>query len=79
MKAVQTPLHISRRMQGRAVSPARLSHVTMSVEQIETMESIALDVFAAMSNAGATFAEALAAIYLTGFENALAASKEKNG
>lgn len=43
----------------------------------EAFEEIALEVFADMTNAGATFQQALVAIYLSGIQHAVAASSRE--
>lgn len=48
----------------------------LGVESREMIEAIALEIFTDMSNAGATLQQTLAAIYLSGMENALEASRD---
>lgn len=66
-----SPLHRSRRAEGRPISPAGLSSIAMTIDQIEAIESVSLDVFTAVCNAGGTIQQALAAVYLSGLEHAL--------
>ena len=75
MKAM-APLHWSKRQQGRPISPAGLAHIEASQEQVEALESVALDVFTDMTNSGATLQASLAAVYMTGIEHGLTMGKE---
>ena len=70
------PLHWSKRQQGRPISPAGLTHIEVSQEQVEALESVALDVFTDMTNSGATLQASLAAVYMTGIQHALTMRKE---
>jgi hypothetical protein len=49
--------------------------IAITDEQRVTVESLSLEVFTTMTNAGASLQETLAAIYLTGFQNAAEAAK----
>lgn len=61
---------------GRPPRPRGMETTRIGVEGRELIEQIALDIFTDMSNAGATLQQTLAAIYLSGVENALAATKD---
>lgn len=69
MKAM-APLHWSLRKQGRHIAPAQMSRIEVTPEQAEAVDSLALSIFTAMTNSGATFQQSLAALYLTGMEHA---------
>ena len=56
--------------------PVNMSTVALTSEQRECIERIALGIFTDMTNSGATLQETLAAVYLSGSENALAAYRE---
>ena len=75
------PMHRSvleshQRARGHRPRPVRMSTVALTSEQREFIESIALGIFTDMVNSGATLQETLAAVYLSGSENALAAYRE---
>ena len=61
---------------GRPPRPTGLQITRLGVEGRMMIESIALDIFTDMTNAGATLQQTLAAIYLSGAENALEALKD---
>ena len=64
------------RLMRRGMSPHGLEVARIGHENKEALGSIALGVFTAASNAGATFQEALLAVYITGIENGSSAQKE---
>lgn len=53
-----------------------MARLFLGPEQREMIERIALSIYTDMVNAGATVQETLAAVYLSGSENALAAYRE---
>lgn len=57
--------------------PRGMSRAPADPEMVRAVQRIALDVFTDMSNAGYSLRETLAAIYLTGAENAIAATVER--
>ena len=67
------PLHFS--IGGKFRRPHKMDSVSMPPEQIEAVERVALDILADMSNAGWPLQKALAAIYFTGVQDALAITK----
>ena len=64
------------RLMRRGMRPSTLERINLPPGAKEDLGELALDVFAAASNAGQTFQEALLAVYLTGLENGQAAAKE---
>jgi hypothetical protein len=50
-----------------------MERVTLGKEEVATLERVALEIFADMSNAGQPFQKTLSAIYLSGMQHALAA------
>lgn len=75
------PMHRSvlethQRARGYRPRPVNMSTVALTSEQRECIERIALGIFTDMTNSGATLQETLAAVYLSGSENALAAYRE---
>ncbi len=73
MTAALRPRHWS--MRGRPPRPWSMATVRLSGEQRAVLEEICLGVFTDMTNSGASFSDALLAIYLTGAENAQEAMK----
>ena len=70
------PLHQSvRRLRGRS-TPINMTAVTISHEQSEAMQRIALSIFTDCSNRGLAFSDALAAVYLSGLEHGVTGSRE---
>jgi len=67
------------RSRGFRPRPQGMSIVTLPSEARECIESIALGIFTDMVNSGASLQETLAAVYLSGSENALAATKAAGG
>ena len=65
------------RLMRRRLKPRDLDHVTMPPGAKEALGGHAIGVFTAASNAGATFQEAMLAVYLTGLENGHAAARER--
>lgn len=75
------PMHRSvlekqARSRGYRPRPVNMSTVALPDEARECIERIALGIFTDMVNSGATLQETLAAVYLSGSENALAAHRE---
>ena len=75
------PMHRSvlekhARARGYRPRPVNMSAVALPSEARECIERIALGIFTDMVNSGATLQETLAAVYLSGSENALAAYRE---
>lgn len=75
------PMHRSvlekhQRARGYRPRPTNMSAVALTSEQRECIERIALGIFTDMTNSGATLQETLAAVYLSGSENALSAYRE---
>lgn len=66
-------LKAKQRASGYLKRPLNMSTVTLTSDQRECIERIALGIFTDMVNSGATLQETLAAVYLSGSENALAA------
>lgn len=56
-----------------------MSAVALTDEARECIERIALGIFTDMVNSGATLQETLAAVYLSGSENAITAFRDKDG
>jgi hypothetical protein len=70
------PLHQSvRRLRGRG-TPRNMEAVTISHEQSETMQKIALSIFTDCSNRGLAFSDALTAVYLSGLEHGVTGSSQ---
>lgn len=67
---------VQERARGFRPRPVNMSTVAMPPEARECIERIALGIFTDMVNSGATLQETLAAVYLSGSENALAAYRE---
>lgn len=68
------PMHrsvLQRQVSARGfrVRPIGMQTIAMTDEQRQCMESIALSIFTDMTNAGATFQQALASIYLSGLQH----------
>lgn len=75
------PMHRSvrefqERARGFRPRPANMNTVALPSEHREFIEQLALSIFTDMVNSGATLQETLAAVYLSGSENALAAYRE---
>lgn len=73
------PMHrsvLARRASGARPRPHGMKPLTLPVDTREFIERIALSIFTDMVNSGATFQQTLAAVYLSGCENALAAYSE---
>ena len=70
-------MHPSRARGFGAVRPLNMERMDISHEQAEVVAKLVLGIFADMANAGATFAESLSAIYMTGVQNALAITEEQ--
>lgn len=74
--AVLSPLHQSvRRLRGRS-TPVNMDAVTLTPEQSEAMQKIALGIFADCSNRGVAFSDALTAVYLSGLEHGVSGSRD---
>jgi dissimilatory sulfite reductase (desulfoviridin) alpha/beta subunit len=56
-----------------------MSILTLPSEDRECIESIVLSIYTDMVNSGASLQETLAAVYLSGCENALVATKAAGG
>ena len=67
---------LKRRASGGAPRQHNMATVRLPDDQRECIERIALAIFTDMVNSGATLQETLAAVYLSGSENALAAYRE---
>lgn len=75
------PMHRSvlethARARGFRPRPVNMNTVALPAEARECIERIALGIFTDMVNSGATLQETLAAVYLSGSENALEACRE---
>jgi hypothetical protein len=64
------------RLMRRGMKPRNLERVNAEFEVKESLGKLAIDVFMCASNSGATFQEALLAVYLTGLENGSSAMRE---
>lgn len=60
------------RMRGERLRPHNMAMVKLADDQREAVESIALEIFTDMTNAGASLQATLAAVYLSGMEHAAA-------
>jgi len=72
------PVHSSMRplVRRERIRPHNMDYIHgVTHEQGEALERIALGIFTDMTNAGATFQESLAAIYLSGLSHAIEAEK----
>lgn len=68
------PLHQSvRRLRGMS-TPINMSAVTLTPEQSEVLQRIALSIFTDCSNRGVAFSDALMAVYLSGLEHGVSGS-----
>lgn len=67
---------VQERARGFRPRAVNMSTVAMPPEARECIERIALGIFTDMVNSRATLQETLAAVYLSGSENALAAYRE---
>lgn len=65
------PVHFS--LAGKSRRPSLMDGIDLDRALIETMERVALEIFTDMSNVGQPFPKAIAAIYLSGMQNAIAA------
>lgn len=75
-RAVLSPLHNSvRRLRGLS-TPSNMDAVTLTPEQSEAVQEIALSIFADCSNRGIAFSDALTAVYLSGVEHGVSGSKD---
>ena len=77
VNAELSPMHPSRARGFGAVRPLNMDRMEISHEQAEVVANIVLGVFADMANAGATFAESLTAIYMTGVQNTLEITEQQ--
>ncbi len=59
------------------VKPSKMSKMVLDSDSRMCIEEIALGIFTDMTNAGAGLQQTLAAIYLSGAENAVSALKEE--
>lgn len=78
------PMHESmvrriQQMRGASIRPVGMARIFIDSEHRQCIEGIALSIFTDMTNAGATLQETLAAVYLSGSENALMAMKTSEG
>lgn len=76
------PVHSSMRplVRRERIRPQGMTCITgVTYEQGEALERIALGIFTDMTNAGATFQESLAAIYLSGLHHAVEAQRMRDG
>lgn len=71
-----SPLHSSVRKLRGFSTPLNMTAVTMTHEQSEAMQKIALSIFADCSNRGLAFSDALVAVYLSGLEHGVTGSQE---
>ena len=62
------PVHRSIPLGG--IRPRGMTRKPMSAEQVEFVQAMALGIFADVSNAGRSFADAIAAVYLSGIDHA---------
>lgn len=62
---------------GKTPRPKNMERTRLEPEHRMFVEELALSIFTDMVNSGATLQQTLAAVYLSGSENALAAMKEK--
>lgn len=68
------PAH--RSMHGKKRPPANMERAKgISADQYETVQAVTLSIFTDMSNAGFPLRDALASIYLTGMQHAMAIIK----
>lgn len=72
-----SPMHHSRARGLGIIRPLNMDRMEISIEHAEALDSIVLGVFADMSNAGASLAESLRAIYMTGVQNTLSITEEQ--
>lgn len=73
MKPTQPePLRETKPGMAVRMPPRGMDRATATPEQIAAVQRIAIGVFTDMSNAGYSLRETLAAIYLTGAQNAIA-------
>lgn len=63
-------------VRGRKLAPRNMTKMEIPSDVRQHIEDTALSIFADMTNSGATFQQTLAAIYLSGVENTVAALKE---
>jgi hypothetical protein len=71
------PMHHSRARGFGVIRPLNMDRMKVSNDQAETLDKICLGIFADMSNAGATLAETLRAVYMTGAQNTLAITQQQ--
>lgn len=71
------PMHHSmmRMLRNSKIRPRNMSSVLSDEATRESLERISLDIFADMTNAGSTFQQAIAAVYLSGLQHATELSK----
>jgi|DEB19_MinimDraft_2_1074335.scaffolds.fasta_scaffold97442_2 hypothetical protein len=74
------PMHESmmqriQQMRGASIRPVGMARIFIDSDTRKCIEGIALSIYTDMVNAGATLQETLAAVYLSGSENALMARK----
>lgn len=69
-------IHESRMHLHPRIRPRDMQRSNLPPEHREFLEDLALGIFTDMVNAGATFQQALTAIYVSGMQNALAAQGE---
>lgn len=72
-----SPMHHSRARGLGIIRPLNMDRMEISIEHAQALDSVVLGVFADMSNAGASLAESLRAIYMTGVQNTLAVISEQ--
>ena len=73
-----SPLHPSLRRFIPRAAPAGMATLSMSNEQHAGLTQIAIDVFTDCVNRGLPMQDALLAVYMTGAENALSATKDED-
>lgn len=59
------------------LTPPSMTRVECTVEQLETVQRLALSIFTDMSNEGYSLRECLAAVYLSGLQHGAVAAREQ--
>lgn len=73
------PIHPSWQRHLKPIRPYNMERIECTPDQAAAMDRIALGIFTDMVNAGATFQEALSAIYVSGLSHAVAVEQQRAG
>ncbi len=70
LRAIHHSVMAKRDKYADRIRPQNMSIISVTSEQRCMLEQVALDIFTDMTNAGATFHQAMASVYLSGLKHA---------